>query len=184
MRCTCTSERPDHAKRRNTLWKSLAGSHQHSVISSNARARTHLRTHTHATLAFLTPPIVSAYHDSRVYSFWKPQRSVNPRVGFFFSVLWTEKKKKNEEEEITNNSLRIAGEERRDPCNPVLHKGSDPAIKVLIKGTDTLYWCSKSSLRQRCKRWMVYYRLLCVRLIPCTRLAIGFSLFHTFNSKV
>lgn len=74
------------------------------------------------------------------------QKGANPQVGFFSLHC---------EHRNTNNSLHGA----TWPLKPMLHKGSNPTIKVLIKRADTLYWCSKSSLSQRSQRWIVYYRL-------------------------
>lgn len=70
------------------------------------------------------------------------------------------------------------------PTNPQQHKGSNPTIKVLIKGTDTLYGCSKKCFEPERPRgeWFIAASLCAAD--PLHKAAIGFSLLGAFNSNV
>lgn len=63
------------------------------------------------------------------------------------------------------------------------HKGCKPAIKVLIKGTDTLYRCSKSSLSQNNIEVNGLLRSLCSKLIPSTQDGQRFLIIPHYQFK-
>lgn len=108
------------------------------------------------------------YFHSQVYS---QKRYKYPSAIPFLSVVSRPTRNKSFSS-VLNRAVRRAV----TPLEPLLHKGSNPTIKVLIKGTDTLYWRSKSSFSQSAQRWMVYCHLFVVHWSPaqgCHRFLIS-----------
>lgn len=104
---------------------------------------------------------MTGHHHSQVYSLRKTKRCKSP-TPIFFSPQHCEQSNTNK----SFSSIFHRAPRSTVTPSPLLHKGSNPTIKVLIKGTDTLYWCSKSSLSQRSQRWMVYCRLFVAHWSP------------------
>lgn len=117
------------------------------------------------------------YFTSQVYSLRKTKNVQIPFANLFFRVVGRPTWNKSFSLAL-NRAVRSAvpTPPPPPPRQPLLHKGSNPTIKVLIKGTDTLYWRSKSSFSQSAQRWMVYCHLFVVRWSPaqgCHRFLIS-----------
>lgn len=111
---------------------------------------------------------------SQVYSLKKLKRWKYLSANLFFRVVGRLTWNKSFYSAL-NRAVRSAVTPPPLP-QPLLHKGSNPTIKVLIKGTDTLYWSSKSSFSQSAQRWMVYCHLFVVHWSPaqgCHRFLIS-----------
>lgn len=116
--------------------------------------------------------VVMEYFISQVYSLKKLKRCKYSSANLFSRVVGRLTWNKSFYSAL-NRAVRSAV---TPPPQPLLHKGSNPTIKVLIKGTDTLYWRSKSSFSQSAQRWMVYCHLFVVHWSPaqgCHRFLIS-----------
>lgn len=116
------------------------------------------------------------YFDFQVYSLRHAKKMQKPICDSFPSWCRADQQEIKAFLQLSIEQRDVLWRPPPSPRQPLLHKGSNPTIKVLIKGTDTLYWRSKSSLSQSAQRWMVYCHLFVVRWSPaqgCHRFLIS-----------